>query len=133
MDGQHSSLFRGFHRGLSLFVGLMTALNLVGELLSKNFDANLWWIDLTPIPQLIARSFLGLLAILLLIQGLHPKWMIKPLRGLTLLVLLITLFATIGNGWVYIRLLKDQVLRGGYPFPFSWIVTLAMGILLWGS
>jgi len=37
-------------RGVALFFGLFSLLNLVGLLRTPGFDANVWWIDLRPLP-----------------------------------------------------------------------------------
>ena len=41
-------------RGIAAFLGGFTLLNLVGSLLARGFDANIWWIDFSGLPRPIA-------------------------------------------------------------------------------
>ena len=59
-------------RGVAIFVGFFCLLNLAGELFHPGFDANIWWIDLRPIPMQAVRAILALAGLLLLIFGAHP-------------------------------------------------------------
>lgn len=49
---------RGAARGIALFLGGFSLLNLVGEVRSPGFDANPWWIDLRLLPTLAGRALL---------------------------------------------------------------------------
>jgi len=52
-------------RGVALFLGAFTLLNLAGDLRVRGFDLNLWWIDLRFLPGDVADSFLFLCGLLL--------------------------------------------------------------------
>ncbi len=60
-------------RGLALFLGAFSLLNLVGEIRWRGFDASLWWIDLRPLPVELARFLLGGGALILLAFALRPN------------------------------------------------------------
>src|SRR5207237_1333422 len=45
-------------RGLALFLGAFSILNVLGNLRSTGFDANLWWIDLRALPWWLANAVL---------------------------------------------------------------------------
>ena len=45
---------RDLARGVALFFGLFSWLNLVGELRAPGFDQNIWWLDLRPLPAAIS-------------------------------------------------------------------------------
>jgi hypothetical protein len=51
-------------RGVALFLGAFTLLNLAGDLRVRGFDLNLWWIDLRFLPGDVADSFLFLCGLL---------------------------------------------------------------------
>ncbi len=53
-------------RGLAIFLGVFTLLNVAGDLRFRGSDANLWWIDFTPLPAWASRLVLVLLAVVLL-------------------------------------------------------------------
>jgi vancomycin permeability regulator SanA len=53
-------------RGLALFIAGFTLLALLGELRTPGFDANVWWIDLRPLPEAFVQALLAVTALLLL-------------------------------------------------------------------
>jgi vancomycin permeability regulator SanA len=59
-------------RGLALFAGGFTVLSLLGEVRTPGFDANVWWIDLRPLPAVLSRAALALAALLLLAFAARP-------------------------------------------------------------
>ncbi|HVR73610.1 MAG TPA: hypothetical protein VMT52_04735, partial [Planctomycetota bacterium] len=63
---------RGAARGIALFLGGFSLLNLLGELRSPGFDANPWWIDLRLLPTLAGRALLLIGALLLVAFALRP-------------------------------------------------------------
>ena len=42
-------------RGIAAFLGGFTLLNLLGDLFAPGFDANIWWIDFSPLPPAVAN------------------------------------------------------------------------------
>ena len=59
-------------RGLALFIAGFTLLALLGELRTPGFDANVWWIDLRPLPGPLSAALLAVTALLLLAFGIRP-------------------------------------------------------------
>jgi uncharacterized SAM-binding protein YcdF (DUF218 family) len=59
-------------RGLALFLGGFTLINLCGAVFAPNFDANLFWIDLRVLPSLPARLLLLLIGLCVGGFGLWP-------------------------------------------------------------
>lgn len=59
-------------RGVALFFGLFSLLNLVGELRTPGFDQNVWWLDLRPLPAAATAGVLALAGLLLVWWGAQP-------------------------------------------------------------
>src|SRR6266480_3726625 len=59
-------------RGLALFLGGFSLLNLLGHFRFARFDANLWWIDLHWFSQRGANVFLLGCSFCLFAFGVHP-------------------------------------------------------------
>src|SRR5688572_17559138 len=69
---QRTSGFRaGLVRGLCLFIGLFTLINLLGELWVPGFNANDWWIDFRPMPQWVRMAVLLPMSVLLVALGIY--------------------------------------------------------------
>src|SRR5512144_1726484 len=63
---------RDIARGVALFFGLFSLLNLIGESRTPGFDENVWWLDLRPLPGAAPATALGLAGLLLVWWGLRP-------------------------------------------------------------
>lgn len=78
-------------RAIAAFLGGFTLLNLVGNLIFPGFDANLWWIDLSPLPPALATVVLLLGASALLVYAIHPprkmRWRCVTLAPILLLTI----------------------------------------------
>src|SRR5262245_8367549 len=105
-------------RGLALFLGGFSLLNLVGERRARLFDANLWWIDLRVLPPVLANLFLLLCALCLIGFGLRP-----PRRGwrqlLTTACMAALLIGTGANVVQFYVLLARGVIAPAIPVPLS--------------
>lgn len=112
-------------RGLALFIGGFTLLNLLWELRTPGFDGNLWWIDLHSLSVPLAQILLALSAGYFIAYGLFPimgPWR----RQLTIFLLLTLAMVTLWNGVVYEKLLARQILYGGLPVPFSFVLAVVL-------
>lgn len=72
-------------RGLALFFGTFSVLNVIGDWRTSGFDANLWWIDLRLVPEVLAQPFLLLAGGCLIAYGLRPPlsvWRRSPPESL---------------------------------------------------
>src|SRR5437016_2572697 len=59
-------------RGLALFLGAFSLLNLLARFRSARLDENLWWIDLRWCPSAVANTFLLFSAICLVAFAVRP-------------------------------------------------------------
>src|ERR1041385_5789239 len=59
-------------RGLALFLGAFSLLNLAGGFRRSGFDANLWWIDLRWLPEIPQLLFLLISSVCLLVFSISP-------------------------------------------------------------
>jgi len=123
--------WRSVARGVACFLGGFSLLNLLGDMWHAGFDANLWWIDLRPLPGGAAHILLFLAAGGLLWFGVTSGADARRdnlVRGIVILLLLIT----IGNAVTYEILLITGVVFHGCWVPVSAITATALGLLLRG-
>ena len=102
-------------------------LNLAGNLLTPQFDANVWWIDLRPLPGFVSAGLLAAGALALGLAGAAPAaaWRLRWPVGLALGAL--TAAALLDTLEFYI-LLQRAAIRSARPLPLSLVV--AAGLLL---
>ncbi len=127
----HGTLREGIIRGLAFFVGGMCLLNLLGELVIPNFNANQWWIDFTPLGRHGADWLLGGIALILLLRVFWPGAVARMRYSAGLLVAA-ALITSVFNGLNYLDLLHNGTLAGGVPVPFSWVVAGVLLVLVIG-
>jgi uncharacterized SAM-binding protein YcdF (DUF218 family) len=116
-------------RGIALFLGGFTLVNLLGEWRFRGFDANYWWIDLRPLPGFVSRNLLGLAGLLLVAWAWRPAlagWRRRVLMATTLLLLL----ASLTNAIQFFVLLARGVIHTSFPVPFSLFVAITLGVVL---
>jgi vancomycin permeability regulator SanA len=116
-------------RALALFFGGFSLLNSLGGLRSRGVDANLWWIDLRPFPDLLAQIFLLLAALCLLGFAIQPPRSYWG-RALTTIVIGIAATAVLMNVVEFYRLFAQGRLRPWLPVPLSLLVLAALGLIL---
>ncbi|HXU78145.1 MAG TPA: hypothetical protein VN794_16350, partial [Methylomirabilota bacterium] len=105
---------RGFFRdslprGLALFLGAFSLLNLAGQLRSARFDANLWWIDVRAFPQPLADGWLLFSAFALVAYALRPPrsgWR----RVVTILFVSLLVISSLFNSVVFYDLLLRKAI-----------------------
>ena len=119
----------GAARGLALFIGGFSLLNLIGELRHAGFDANLWWIDLHYLPAPCDRVGLAASAVVLLAFALRPQMSFWR-RGLTGLLTAGLVAATALNIVQFYVLLVRREIRTSVPVPFSLLVCLSLLVVL---
>ena len=113
-------------RGLALFLGAFTLLNLIGS------DGNLWWIDLEPLPPIASRLMLAALALALLAYALVPS-MSRVRRAITISFTAAALLAAIGNAIRFYVLLHRGDFTTAMPLPLSLFVAVALAMLIAGQ
>src|SRR5689334_25426181 len=96
-------------RGVALFLGGFSLLNVVGEFRRPHFDANLWWIDLRLLPYWLAVSLLVFGSICLLAFGFcAPKSRWWRTLGVTAAGL--SGMACAGNTvWFYVLMVRGEI------------------------
>jgi len=116
-------------RGLALFLGGFSLLNILGELRFPGFDANHWWIDFRPADTMVVRIFLCIVSVFLLAYSLRPKlsaWRRKITAGLVAILLVITVWNILN----FHILLYKRTIKAGFPVAFSLLVSIALAIVL---
>lgn len=117
-------------RGLALFLGAFSLLNVLGEFRSPGFDANLWWIDLRALPSpMIAQLILTSAAVFLIAFAIRPR-MATTQRIATAVFVSGLLLATFWNSCRFYLLLADGSIQTTFPIPFSLFTSLALLLLL---
>jgi uncharacterized SAM-binding protein YcdF (DUF218 family) len=115
-------------RGVALCLGAFSLLNIVGDWRREGFDANLWWIDLHPLPARLAQLVLLAAGGCLLTFGARPAP--PAARRVTRGLLWGLLGMALGNAIQYYVLLANGTLHAGPPLPFSLLVAAALWVVL---
>ncbi len=117
-------------RGLALFLGAFTLLNIVGSWWSPGFDANGWWLDVAFLPWKSGHALLICGALALLAIGINrpraPRgwariWTQTAVGGL----LTVALWNTAGFYWLWFR---GQFTPGVWV-PLSLLLAAALGFV----
>ena len=117
-------------RGLCLFFGLFSLLNVASTLVGSGVNQNIWWIDLSLISLDVAGTVVHLgfvveavAAVLMVLWALRPAcWL--PRRLLTcLFVGLLAAFALV-NAFTYWRTLGSSNLYWASPIPLSLVIAV---------
>jgi vancomycin permeability regulator SanA len=121
------SLGTAVGRGIALFMGIFTLLNLAIEVRRPGYDANLWWISLYPLPRIVAQAAMLLLAVLWIAFAVAPEMQPVRRRMTRTAIELLWLFV----GWnilnFYALLLRHRITTT-LPVP----VSIVVAVLLWG-
>jgi vancomycin permeability regulator SanA len=117
-------------RGLALFLGGFTLVNLVAALRTPAFDANTWWIGIGFVPTAAGDTLLAVAGVLLAAFAVRPAaagWR----RIATVASLVVLMFAVLDDavGFYDARAAGDIVPRA--PVPLSFVVGAALMFLLW--
>ncbi len=116
-------------RGLAMFLGGFTLLNLLGEFRLAGFDANLWWVDTRVFPQMVSNGFLLLSAACMIAYALRSprSWWRRILTiGCVALLIVASLVETV----VFYRLMLQKTIHAGIPIPLSLVIGAALGLIL---
>jgi uncharacterized SAM-binding protein YcdF (DUF218 family) len=109
-------------RGLALFLGLFTLLNLAGD---SRFDVNLWWIDLSPLlPRGVAVVTLAAFAIAMIALAFGKR------NAITTALTIVMLIASIANTIRYYVVLARGEIHTTIPIPLSLLISVALSLLL---
>lgn len=116
-------------RGIALFLGAFTLINLAGDLRVRGFDLNLWWIDLRVLPGYVADPLLFLCGLLLSWFALRPACS-RPRRRVTTACLVLLLIVALGNCLTFYSLVLSGAVHPVIPVPLSLLVVAALGLVL---
>lgn len=133
LKGRGRAVLDALVRGLALFIGMFSGLNVLGSVLGEGFGADLWWIDLSVLPAQIGTVFAALAAGLLVAYAVAPD--VSPLRraltaGACAALTLVALINVAGfyDAW------RAGSIDPGVPLPFSALVAgalVAIGLDVW--
>ncbi|MBW8034261.1 MAG: YdcF family protein [Planctomycetes bacterium] len=118
-----------FGRGVALFLGGFSLLNILGEILVEGFDANSWWIDFGSISSAVGWVLLVMVSLLMISFSIKPC-MPKHLRGVMDGLLLFLLAVCVYNCFSFFSLLRKNLIASGCWLPFSLLVALAIVVVL---
>jgi vancomycin permeability regulator SanA len=116
-------------RGLALFLGGFSLLNVLGGFRRAGFDANLWWIDLRSVPGAIANPLLLVSAVCLMGFAVWPPRSVWR-RSLTIACLGALSVIALMNTVQFYGLLAHHAVRAGIPVPLSLLISLSLGLIL---
>ncbi len=118
-------------RGVSVFLGVFSLLNILGDIRSPGFNANHWWIDLQPVHPLAADVFLGLTSAVLIAFAVRPVQS-PGRRILTFTCTAALLVVAIWNAIVFYVILAGKGVQSGFPVAFSIFVAAALVLIILG-
>jgi uncharacterized SAM-binding protein YcdF (DUF218 family) len=112
-------------RMLAVFLGILCLLNLGVEAIGR-FNANIWWIDLRPLPAVavIAIQIAGATSLLAMAMGYRHV-------VIRVVITLLLLIAIANSLTFYVLLARGSI--AGWPLPFSLLVAGALGMILWST
>jgi len=112
-------------RGIALFLGGFSLLNLAGDVRFGRANANLWWIDFSPLPGVLRIVLLAAVAAALLAYGFAPRR-----RMVTTVLFAIAIAAAIANAIRYYLVLARGGITTSFPVPLSLLVAAALVLIL---
>ena len=118
-----------FPRGLALFLGTFSLLNLVGDVRSPGFDANLWWIDLRVLPATAARIVLLCGAVALWVYGIRPPRSIWA-RAMTGYFVGLLFIVACWNTLEFLLLQVRGIIHPMVPLPLSLFIAVGLAMVL---
>ncbi|HEX7680364.1 MAG TPA: ElyC/SanA/YdcF family protein, partial [Thermoanaerobaculia bacterium] len=116
-------------RGLALFLGGFTLLNLAGDLRFRGPGANIWWLDVPLLPARVSQVLLALIAVLLITYAFAPRvgrWRL----ACACIVLGAAILAAFANGIAFYVLLGQRRITSSFPLPLSIIVAATLILIL---
>jgi uncharacterized SAM-binding protein YcdF (DUF218 family) len=132
-EGNSEEHLRGFRsglvRGLCLFIGCFTLLNVVGDLRVPGFNANAWWIDLRPMPPWVALAVLLPMSVLLIAFGIS-RYGSRVRHVLTFAWVVVAVAVTLKNASSFYFLLLKGAIASGFPVPLSAVIALLLVTVL---
>jgi vancomycin permeability regulator SanA len=119
----------GVARGVAVFLGTFTLINVLGEFRYPGFDANIWWIDVRTLPVAWGRCLFVIWGVILVAYGLRPSMPTWRQCATILATTSMSLFAA-GDVLRFYRLLGAHSIAAGFPVPLSLLVSLCLAFLI---
>jgi vancomycin permeability regulator SanA len=115
-------------RGLALFFGAFTLLNVAGTLRVPAFDANVWWIDPPVVPRAAAIAVFAAAGGVLIAFGVAPR--MRTWRRWTTFVFTIALGAAAVYDVVqFYRVWRDGLIAPELPLPLSLVFAALIALV----
>jgi uncharacterized SAM-binding protein YcdF (DUF218 family) len=111
-------------RGVALFLGLFTVVNIVGDLRFARANGNVWWLDLWPIPLTLTRIVLLAIGAALLLYALAPG---RAIRFRQTMIYVAAIAAAIDAIRYYVALARHDI-KTAWPVPLSAVIAM---VLVW--
>src|ERR1044071_1156427 len=121
--------WRAMSRGLALFLGAFSLLNLAGGFRRSGFDANLWWIDLRWMPEILRVLFMLISSLCLLGFAIRPACCLWRKALTASCAGLLGIFA-LQNAGQYYFLIARRSIQTAIPVPLSIFIAAALGLIL---
>ena len=119
-------------RGLALFLGGFTLLNVIGTLRTPAFDANVWWVDPPSVPRPVSLALYCAVGLALIAYALAPR--MRAWRRWTTIGLCAAFTAmAVLNVVDFYQVWRDGVIEPGLPLPLSLLVAVALAYVAWAS
>ena len=115
-------------RGLAVFSGGFTLLAVLGELRTPGFDANVWWIDMRPLPGALSQTALALASLLLLAFAVRPAAGAAR-RAATAAAVFALAAAAVYDCGLYYAAWSDGSIEPWSPVPLSLLIALSLSFL----
>jgi len=117
--------FRGFDgismiaRVLALFIGLFTAVNLLGNVVWPGFDANVWWIHFAHwLPAWVVKGSLAISSVALITFAFQNRQSRQHSRFAAVVATALAVIAFV-NAVSFYWLLATGRIESGFPLPLS--------------
>ena len=116
-------------RVLAMFLGGFALLNILGRGCAAGFDANIWWIDFRPAPDMAAAMILLPASVLLIGYALAPHASPRR-RRLSCRLVTVLLFVSLYNVVNFYTLRAAGSFHPAVPVPFSAVVAACLVLIL---
>lgn len=117
-------------RGLALFLGGYTAVGTLATTLADTSSDDIWWIDLSFLPDQAALSFALVCSAILLAYAFAPT-AVKWRQWLTVGACAALAAAALENIGKFYRAWEAETFQPGFAIPFCIIIAALFGVLAW--
>ncbi len=117
-------------RGVALFFGLFSLLNLIGGLRVRGMNENVWWLDLRPLPVVVTTLVFAAAGLMLVWWAVRPAaagWRryATPFTAAGLAAV------AVRNGVTFYHAWEHGQIRPWMPLPLSFVLAAALLYIAW--